>query len=61
MVPAEGIEPPTFSLQNCCSTTELSRPCLSWKGLRFTHIYQGFYDDQTFSGLNPGPAHTYNV
>lgn len=25
LVPAEGIEPPTFSLQNCCSTAELSR------------------------------------
>ena len=25
VVPAEGIEPPTFSLQNCCSTAELSR------------------------------------
>src|SRR5262245_60588812 len=26
MVPAEGIEPPTFGLQNRCSTAELSRP-----------------------------------
>ena len=25
MVPAEGIEPPTFGLQNRCSTAELSR------------------------------------
>src|SRR5882724_8508251 len=25
MVPAEGIEPPTFGLQNHCSTAELSR------------------------------------
>jgi hypothetical protein len=28
MVPAEGIEPPTFGLQNRCSTAELSRPRL---------------------------------
>ena len=26
MVPEEGIEPPTFGLQNRCSTAELSRP-----------------------------------
>ena len=26
VVPAEGIEPPTFGLQNRCSTAELSRP-----------------------------------
>ena len=25
LVPAEGIEPPTFGLQNRCSTAELSR------------------------------------
>jgi hypothetical protein len=25
VVPAEGIEPPTFGLQNRCSTAELSR------------------------------------
>lgn len=28
MVPVEGIEPPTFSLQNCCSTAELNRHAL---------------------------------
>lgn len=28
LVPAEGIEPPTFGLQNRCSTAELSRPRL---------------------------------
>jgi hypothetical protein len=26
MVPGEGIEPPTFGLQNRCSTAELTRP-----------------------------------
>ena len=26
MVPAEGFEPPTFGLQNRCTTTVLSRP-----------------------------------
>lgn len=26
MVPDEGIEPPTFGLQNRCSTAELIRP-----------------------------------
>jgi hypothetical protein len=34
MVPAEGIEPPTFGLQNRCSTAELSRlrpACLAAK------------------------------
>ena len=29
MVPAEGIEPPTFGLQNRCSTAELSRPSVA--------------------------------
>ena len=29
MVPAEGIEPPTFGLQNRCSTAELSRQWVS--------------------------------
>ena len=28
MVPAEGFEPPTFGLQNRCTTTVLSRPLL---------------------------------
>jgi hypothetical protein len=26
LVPAEGFEPPTFGLQNRCTTTVLSRP-----------------------------------
>ena len=26
LVPGEGIEPPTFGLQNRCSTAELTRP-----------------------------------
>ena len=30
MVPAEGIEPPTFGLQNRCSTAELSRHLLAY-------------------------------
>ena len=30
MVPAEGIEPPTFGLQNRCSTAELSRLQDQW-------------------------------
>ncbi len=25
LVPGEGFEPPTFSLQNCCTTTVLTR------------------------------------
>ena len=28
LVPAEGIEPPTFGLQNRCSTAELSRQAI---------------------------------
>src|SRR5262245_45427275 len=28
MVPEEGIEPPTFGLQNRCSTAELFRQCV---------------------------------
>ena len=28
MVPDEGIEPPTFGLQNRCSTAELIRPAV---------------------------------
>jgi hypothetical protein len=33
MVPAEGIEPPTFGLQNRCSTAELSRPTVQNQSL----------------------------
>ena len=46
MVPAEGIEPPTFGLQNRCSTAELSRPMARWrlrdcKGSRFSCLGTG--------------------
>ena len=35
LVPDEGIEPPTFGLQNRCSTAELIRlPVCRWRGER---------------------------
>jgi hypothetical protein len=37
MVPGEGFEPPTFGLQNRCTTTVLTRPAVAiivWKSLR---------------------------
>lgn len=37
MVPAEGIEPPTFGLQNRCSTAELSRRRWKMRG-RARHV-----------------------
>ena len=50
MVPAEGIEPPTFGLQNRCSTAELSRllvrrmtslaPCLAAKPLTINERFR---------------------
>jgi hypothetical protein len=52
MVPAEGIEPPTFGLQNRCSTAELSRllvrrmtglaPCLAAKLLTINERFRRF-------------------
>jgi hypothetical protein len=36
-VPAEGIEPPTFGLQNRCSTAELSRHGVSNQSLSKSH------------------------
>ena len=37
LVPGEGFEPPTFGLQNRCTTTVLTRPTIGiivWKSLR---------------------------
>lgn len=42
MVPAEGIEPPTFGLQNRCTTAVLSRPRL---GIDMFHPSEGYTVD----------------
>ncbi len=52
MVPAEGIEPPTFGLQNRCSTAELSRRCE--KLPVFLPVYWG--QGKSMSGGSGGPA-----
>lgn len=31
LVPGEGIEPPTFGLQNRCTTAVLTRPCACFR------------------------------
>jgi hypothetical protein len=32
LVPGEGFEPPTFGLQNRCTTAVLTRPGMGWSG-----------------------------
>jgi hypothetical protein len=48
VVPAEGIEPPTFGLQNRCSTAELSR--------RGAHTSHGARKDNGQGLRPPGPG-----
>ncbi len=50
MVPAEGFEPPTFGLQNRCTTTVLSRLTLN-KVERLNHFTVGVSSKKVASPL----------
>lgn len=59
MVPAEGIEPPTFGLQNRCTTAVLSRPADALAGQpahRAVHLFPQSPRLVNRGGVNQGLA-----